>query len=48
VNKPFDRILKGLAEEAPHLFLRLLGIVPAAGVTLKPLRLETAPPCDSA
>jgi hypothetical protein len=44
VNKPFDRILKELAEEAPRLFLQLLGIVPDTGATLKSLRPETAPP----
>jgi hypothetical protein len=45
VNKPFDRIVKGLAEEAPRLFLQLLGIVPPdADITLTPLRPETAPP----
>jgi hypothetical protein len=29
LNKPFDRILKAFAEEAPELFLRLLGIIPS-------------------
>jgi hypothetical protein len=45
INKPFDRILKSFADEAPELFLRLLGLVP---VGIKPdiqaLRPETAPP----
>jgi hypothetical protein len=45
INKPFDRILKSFADEAPELFLRLLGLVPAG---IKPdiqaLRPETAPP----
>jgi hypothetical protein len=26
INKPFDRILKAFADEAPELFLRLLGL----------------------
>ena len=45
VNKPFDRIVKSFADEAPLLFLRLLGIVPP-GVEPKitPLRPETGPP----
>jgi hypothetical protein len=45
VNKPFDRILKSFAEEAPGLFLRLLGLVPP-GIEpdIQPLRPETAPP----
>jgi hypothetical protein len=44
INKPFDRILKSFADEAPALFLRLLGFVPA-GVEpdIQPLRPETAP-----
>ena len=44
INKPFDRILKSFADEAPVLFLRLLGFVPA-GVEpdIQPLRPETAP-----
>jgi hypothetical protein len=40
INKPYDRIAKEFAEEAPLLFLRLLGM---AG-QLEPLRAETAPP----
>jgi len=45
INKPFDRIFKAVAEEAPALFLRLLGVIPAgAEVEIKTLRLETAPP----
>jgi hypothetical protein len=45
LNKPFDRIVKDLAEEAPRLFLHLLGIAPQdAAITLAPLRPETAPP----
>jgi hypothetical protein len=45
LNKPFDRILKAFAEEAPGLFLRLLGIVgPETVFRLTPLRMETAPP----
>ena len=45
INKPFDRILKSFADEAPELFLRLLGLVPA-GIKpdIQPLRPETAPP----
>jgi predicted transposase YdaD len=44
INKPFDRILKAFADEAPRLLLRLLGLVPA-GVEpdIRPLRPETAP-----
>ena len=44
LNKPFDRILKAFADEAPELFLRLLGVVPTgARVEITPLRPETAP-----
>jgi predicted transposase YdaD len=44
INKPFDRILKSFADEAPRLFLRLLGFVPAGAVPdIQPLRPETAP-----
>ncbi|HEY3838884.1 MAG TPA: hypothetical protein VGL72_20050 [Bryobacteraceae bacterium] len=44
INKPYDRILKAFVDEAPALFLRLLGIVPpGATIDLKPLRPETAP-----
>jgi predicted transposase YdaD len=44
INKPFDRIAKEFAEEAPAVFLRLLGIAPAgAEIVLEPLRPETAP-----
>ncbi len=44
INKPFDRILKDLADEAPVFFLRLLGMVPAGtAVDIQPLRPETAP-----
>jgi hypothetical protein len=44
INKPFDRIAKEFAEEAPRLFLRLLGIVNNdEEVDLEPLRPETAP-----
>jgi predicted transposase YdaD len=44
INKPFDRILKDFAEEAPALFLRLLGIVPPdVAADIQPLRPETAP-----
>jgi predicted transposase YdaD len=44
INKPFDRILKSFADEAPRLFIRLLGFIPA-GVEpdIQPLRPETAP-----
>jgi hypothetical protein len=44
INKPYDRILKTFADEAPSLFLRLLGFVPA-GVEpdIQPLRPETTP-----
>jgi hypothetical protein len=45
LNKPFDRILKAFAEEAPGLLLHVLGMIPAkAAFTLTPLRPETAPP----
>lgn len=45
IHKPFDRIAKEFAEEAPLLFLRLLGMVkPGEAVELEPLRAETAPP----
>ena len=41
----FDRIAKDFADEAPGLFLHLLGIAPpGVDVDLKPLRGETAPP----
>ena len=45
INKPFDRIMKSFADEAPELFLRLLGLAPA-GIEpdIQPLRPETAPP----
>ena len=44
INKPFDRIAKEFAEEAPLLFLHLLGIAPPGSkVVLEPLRPETAP-----
>lgn len=44
INKPFDRIAKEFAEEAPLVFLRLLGMVPpGVEVKLEPLRPETAP-----
>jgi hypothetical protein len=42
INKPFDRILKAFAEEAPKLFLRLLGM--ASEADIQPMRTETAPP----
>ena len=45
INKPFDRIAKEFADEAPKLFVRLLGIVPpGTTIALEPLRPETAPP----
>ncbi len=45
INKPFDRVAKEFAEEAPMVFLRLLGIAPpGASIHLEPLRPETAPP----
>ena len=44
INKPFDRILKSFVDEAPSLFLRLLGMIPAgAEADIQPLRPETAP-----
>ena len=44
INKPFDRIAKDFADEAPLVFLRLLGIAPeGTAVKLEPLRPETAP-----
>jgi hypothetical protein len=42
INKPFDRILKAFADEAPRLFLRLLGL--PSDVDIQPMRTETAPP----
>ncbi len=45
INKPFDRLAKEFADEAPLLFLRILGIVPPdVAVQLEQLRPETAPP----
>ena len=45
INKPFDRLAKKFADEAPELFLRLLGLVPRdAVIALKFLRPETSPP----
>lgn len=45
INKPFDRILKAFADEAPRLFLGLFGLAPAqAEADIQPLRPETAPP----
>jgi predicted transposase YdaD len=45
INKPFDRIFKDFADEAPKLFLSLTGVVPrGVKATIKPLRTETAPP----
>jgi hypothetical protein len=41
INKPFDRILKAFADEAPELFLHLLGLATAADI--QPLRPESAP-----
>ena len=41
INKPFDRIVKDFAAEAPMVFLRLLGIAPLG--TLETLRAESAP-----
>jgi hypothetical protein len=44
LNKPFDRILKAFADEAPEMFLRILGVIPPdADVQITPLRAETAP-----
>jgi len=44
INKPFDRILKSFADEAPALFLRLLGVIPeGVEAAIQPLRPETAP-----
>lgn len=44
INKPIDRILKDCAEEAPQLFLRLLGIVPPeVAADIQSLRPESAP-----
>jgi hypothetical protein len=44
INKPYDRIWKSFAEEAPVLLLRLLGFLPE-GIEpdIQPLRPETAP-----
>ena len=44
LNKPFDRILKAFVDEAPEVFLGLLGVIPpGADVHITPLRPETAP-----
>ena len=44
MNKPFDRILKAFVDEAPEIFLGLLGVIPpGADVQITPLRPETAP-----
>jgi hypothetical protein len=44
INKPFDRILKAFADEAPGLLLHLLGLLPAGSEPdIQPLRPETAP-----
>lgn len=44
LNKPFDRLLKAFVDEAPEMFVRLLGIAPAgADLRLAALRPETAP-----
>jgi hypothetical protein len=44
INKPYDRILKDCAEEAPQLFLRLLGLIPAGSrAEVQPLRAESSP-----
>jgi hypothetical protein len=44
LNKPFDRILKAFVDEAPEVFLRLLGVIPPGGeFRITPLRPETAP-----
>ena len=44
INKPFDRAAKEFAEEAPLVFVRLLGMVPpGVDVRLEQLRPETAP-----
>ncbi len=45
LHKPFDRIVKALADEAPELLLRVFGVIaPGAEVTITPMRAETAPP----
>lgn len=44
LNKPFDRIVKAFADEAPALFLRVTGVAPpGAEVDIQPIRPETAP-----
>ena len=44
IDKPFDRMLKDFAQEAPRLLLHALGIAPLdANVVLHPLKLEVAP-----
>ena len=43
LNKPFDRFAKQFSDEAPRIFLRVLGIVDA-NAKLTPLRPETSPP----
>lgn len=45
MDKPFDRGLKALVDQAPELFFRLAGILPLPpGWQLKTLRQETSPP----
>ena len=45
INKPFDRIMKSFADEAPRLLLHLLGIASLdAEVEIGAVRPETAPP----
>lgn len=44
LNKPFDRILKAFVDEAPEIFLGLLGVIPPdAAFQITNLRPETAP-----
>ncbi|MFN7922783.1 MAG: hypothetical protein U0Q16_21940 [Bryobacteraceae bacterium] len=45
IHNPFDRAMKAFPDEAPRVFLHMLGIVPlSASVVVTPLRPETAPP----
>jgi hypothetical protein len=45
IHKPYDRILKSLADEDPRLLLQILGLVPAGvDAEIQPLRPETSPP----
>jgi hypothetical protein len=45
MDKPFDRYFKDFADQAPELFLTLVGLLPLPpGWKLETLRPETSPP----